>query len=96
MEIKAVRGMNDLFGEELRRWQAVEGKLREAMTNFGYSEIRTPSLEKVEVFKAVGDATDIVEKQMYTVQDRGAHADSKPEILVLRPEGLFSRKTRKA
>ncbi len=79
--------MNDLFGAELQRWQAVEAKLRDAMTNFGYSEIRTPSLEKIEVFKAVGDETDIVEKQMYQVQDRGAHPDSKPEILVMRPEG---------
>lgn len=87
MEIKAVRGMNDLFGDELARWQFVENRLRRIMTNFGYAEIRTPTLEKVEVFKAVGDETDIVEKQMYQVQDRGAHADSKPEVLVLRPEG---------
>ncbi len=87
MDLKAVRGMNDLFGDELVRWQGVEKRLREIMTNFGYAEIRTPALEKIEVFKAVGDETDIVEKQMYQVQDRGAHPDSKPEVLVLRPEG---------
>ncbi len=82
MEIHAVRGMHDLFGEEMDRWRTVESRLREIATSFSYQEIRTPVLEKMEVFShTVGDETDIVEKQMYTVLNEGT------EKLVLRPEG---------
>lgn len=81
MELKAVRGMHDLFGDELARWRQVETRVREVFAAFGYEEIRTPVLEKQEVFThTVGDDTDIVEKQMYSVMN-----DS--EKLVLRPEG---------
>lgn len=86
MSIKAVRGMHDLYGEELRRWSAVEKKMRAVCEAFGYSEIRTPALEQVEVFKqTVGDDTDIVQKQMYLVANQEA-----TEKLVLRPEGTAS------
>jgi histidyl-tRNA synthetase len=88
LELKAVRGMHDLFGSEMERWKFVEARIHEAFRAFGYTEIRTPALEKVEVFShAVGDATDIVEKQMYTILDRGGRPDATPETLVLRPEG---------
>jgi len=81
MEINAVRGMHDLFGDEMDRWQAVESRLRGIAASFSFKEIRTPVLEKVEVFShTVGDETDIVEKQMYTVMN-------DTEKLVLRPEG---------
>lgn len=84
MEIRGVRGMNDLYGDELTKWLFVESKLREVFKAFGYSEIRTPVLEKIEVFSGtVGDETDIVEKQMYQVV-----TDS--ETYVLRPEGTAS------
>lgn len=82
MELKAVRGMHDLYGEELAKWRHVEARVREVFTAFGYEEIRTPVLEKQEVFThTVGDETDIVEKQMYTV------LNDATEKLVLRPEG---------
>src|SRR4051794_14149588 len=88
MELKAVRGMHDLFGAEMEKWSFAEKKIREVFAAYGYQEIRTPALEKIEVFShGVGDATDIVEKQMYTMNDRGAQPDSAPEVLVLRPEG---------
>ncbi|NBY19332.1 hypothetical protein EBQ74_03615 [bacterium] len=84
MEIRSVRGMSDLFGGELHQWSHVEGKIKEIFKSFGYSEIRTPVLEKIEVFSGtVGDETDIVEKQMYRVV-----TDS--ETYVLRPEGTAS------
>lgn len=86
MEWRAVRGMHDLFGEELLAWQNVETRMRAILASFGYTEIRTPVLEKREVFThGVGDETDIVEKQMYQVSGDGD--GEKSEKLVLRPEG---------
>ena len=76
--------MNDLLGEEIHQWVHVENKIRKVFESFGYQEIRTPVLEKLEVFSGtVGDETDIVEKQMYQVI-----TDS--ETYVLRPEGTAS------
>jgi len=91
-DITAVRGMHDAFGEELARWQHVETVVRGVLERYGYREIRTPAVEKVEVFKAVGDATDIVEKQMFLLQAPGPEAagsDVRPEkdLMCLRPEG---------
>jgi histidyl-tRNA synthetase len=76
--------MRDLFGEEIAQWSYVEQQIRSVFSDFGYGEIRTPVLEKIEVFsQTVGDATDIVEKQMYLVE-------SGEEKMVLRPEGTAS------
>ena len=61
MELTAVRGMHDAFGEDLARWQHVETIVRGVLERYGYREIRTPAVEKLDVFKAVGDDTDIVE-----------------------------------
>lgn len=84
MEIRAVRGMHDLFGEDLSAWKKIEAQIFSILESFGYSEIRTPVLENLEVFKGtVGDDTDIVEKQMYTIE-------KEKETLVLRPEGTAS------
>lgn len=84
MEIRAVRGMHDLLGKEMFQWQYVEEKVKNVFRVFGYQEIRTPVLENIEVFKgAVGDDTDIVEKQMYSIEKEN-------ETLVLRPEGTAS------
>jgi histidyl-tRNA synthetase len=81
LKVKAVRGMHDLFGPELERWLAVEERAKKIFGDFGYQEIRTPVLEHIDVFKqTVGDETDIVEKQMYTVK-------GDEDELVLRPEG---------
>lgn len=83
--ITSVRGMNDLFGEEMARWGFVEAKIRSVFRAFGYTEFRVPALEKVEVFsQTVGEDSDIVEKQMYTF------TDASGEKLALRPEGTAS------
>jgi histidyl-tRNA synthetase len=81
-QIKAIRGMNDILPSETFLWQHVESILFDTLHSFGYQEIRLPIVEKTELFKrTIGEATDIVEKEMYTFQDR--HEDN----LTLRPEG---------
>jgi histidyl-tRNA synthetase len=80
--IQAIRGMNDILPSETRLWQHVESLLREILHGYGYREIRLPIVEKTELFKrTIGEATDIVEKEMYTFTDRNN------ENLTLRPEG---------
>lgn len=80
--IKAIRGMNDLLPEDAAIWQFLEQSIRQLVASYGYKEIRTPSLEKTALFqRGIGEATDIVEKEMYTFKDRGN------ESLTLRPEG---------
>ncbi len=83
--INAIRGMNDLLPSDTALWQSVEKTMRDTLHSFGYQEIRLPILEKTELFKrSIGDATDIVEKEMYTFLDRNN------ESLTLRPEGTAS------
>ena len=80
--IQAVRGMNDLLPEAVERWQRVEASARDVMCAYGYREIRLPLLEKSELFAcSIGTQTDIVEKEMYSFEDRSG------ENLTLRPEG---------
>ena len=79
--IRTVRGMNDLLPADLERWQFVEQTVAALMTSYGYSEIRTPILERTELFsRGIGEVTDIVEKEMYTFDDRNG------ESLSMRPE----------
>ena len=79
--IEPVRGMNDILPEATGRWQQLERVTREVLEGYGYREIRLPVVEKTELFKrSIGDATDIVEKEMYTFLDRSE------ESLTLRPE----------
>ena len=74
--------MNDQLPEELICWQQLEKKVGEVFNSFGYQEIRLPAVEKTELFaRSIGQATDIVEKEMYTFQDRNG------DQLSLRPEG---------
>jgi histidyl-tRNA synthetase len=81
-KIQAIRGMNDILPEQIAAWQKLETLLRRLTRQYGYQEIRLPILEKTELFKrCIGDATDIVEKEMYNFQDRNG------ESLSLRPEG---------
>ncbi len=83
--IQAVRGMKDMLPEETMCWQHVETVMRDLMASYGYQEIRMPLLEKTELFKrSIGEVTDIVEKEMYTFEDRNG------ESLTLRPEGTAS------
>lgn len=83
--IQAVRGMNDILPANTPAWQYLEGVLSEIIQSYGYSEIRFPLLEKTELFKrSIGEVTDIVEKEMYTFDDRNG------DSLTLRPEGTAS------
>lgn len=82
MTIPSVRGMKDILPPASARWTALEAAFRRFAIRFGFSEIRTPVLEKTELFaRSVGETTDIVEKEMYTFSDRSG------ESLTLRPEG---------
>jgi len=79
--INTVRGFKDILPREAGRWQFVEQTAREIFSAFGFNEIRIPIVEKTDLFKrGIGEATDIVEKEMYTFLDRGN------EYLTLRPE----------
>ena len=85
VEIKAIRGFNDILPDEIGKWQFVEKIAREVFEGFGYSEIRIPILERTELFsRGIGEATDIVEKEMYTFTDRSGNS------LTLRPEATAS------
>src|SRR5574342_268366 len=85
MEIKAIRGFNDVLPGEVEKWQFVENTAREIFEGFGFSEIRIPIIERTELFtRGIGEATDIVEKEMYTFHDRSGNS------LTLRPEATAS------
>ena len=80
--IQAVRGMNDLLPDAVARWQRIEAAARSVFAAYGYREIRLPLVERTELFaRSIGNLTDIVEKEMYTFEDRNG------ESLTLRPEG---------
>ena len=80
--IQAIRGMHDVLPEQTPLWQYAEQQLRDVLGAYGYSEIRLPIVEKTELFKrSIGEVTDIVEKEMYTFDDRNG------DSLTLRPEG---------
>jgi histidyl-tRNA synthetase len=80
--IQAIRGMHDVLPEQTPLWQYAEQMVRDVLGAYGYSEIRLPIVEKTELFKrSIGEVTDIVEKEMYTFDDRNG------DSLTLRPEG---------
>ena len=80
--IQAIRGMNDILPEQTPYWQYVENIFRQLMQSYGYQEIRMPIVENTALFKrSIGEVTDIVEKEMYTFEDRNG------DSLTLRPEG---------
>ena len=79
--LQAVRGMNDVLPDEAALWEFFEDTVRDVFRQYGYRNLRTPIVEKTELFvRGVGEVTDIVEKEMYTFDDNG-------ESLSLRPEG---------
>ncbi|MFD2164876.1 histidine--tRNA ligase [Thalassotalea euphylliae] len=83
--IQAIRGMNDCLPSETNVWQMVEEVLRRVASNYGFAEIRMPIVESTALFKrSIGEVTDIVEKEMYTFDDRNG------DSLTLRPEGTAS------
>jgi histidyl-tRNA synthetase len=84
-QIRAIRGMNDLSPEQSPLWQYIESQVASLLASYGYKEIRFPVVEYTELFKrSIGEVTDIVEKEMYTFNDRN------DESLTLRPEGTAS------
>lgn len=84
MKLRAVKGMNDILPDETRRWQRLEHVFRRTVEAYGYEELRTPVLEQKELFeKSTGETSEVVQKQMFTLERSG-------ETLALRPEGTPS------
>jgi len=82
MAIQAPKGTKDVLPEESYKWQYVEGIIREICSHYGFKEERTPVIEHTELFlRGVGDTTDIVQKEMYTFDDKGGRS------ITLKPEG---------
>lgn len=80
-KLQAIRGMNDILPGETPLWAALEATARELLSAYGYREMRIPLVENTELFsRSIGEVTDIVEKEMYTFQDRNG------DSLTLRPE----------
>ena len=83
--VQSIRGMNDLLPGQIETWQRVEAVVREVSCRYGYREIRTPIVERTELFRrSIGEQTDIVEKEMYTFTDNNG------DSLTLRPESTAS------
>jgi histidyl-tRNA synthetase len=81
-QIQAIRGMKDILPEQTPLWQLLEDTVRAVLIRYGYAQIRMPIVEMTELFKrSIGEVTDIVEKEMYTFEDRNG------DSLTLRPEG---------
>ncbi|MBT8118617.1 MAG: histidine--tRNA ligase [Gammaproteobacteria bacterium] len=83
--IQSIRGMHDVLPDDSYRWQSFETVIRQLMAAYGYREIRMPLVESTDLFcRSIGEVTDIVEKEMYTFEDRNG------DKLTLRPEGTAS------
>ena len=81
MDLRAVRGMNDVLPEQVQKWHRLEAEFRAHAELFGYAEVRTPLLEHTPLFaRQMGETTDVVEKEMYSFERHG-------ELLTVRPEG---------
>lgn len=84
-KIQSVRGMRDILPPESQHWQYLERTLAEVLTGYGYQQIRTPVLEPTALFtRSIGEVSDIVQKEMYTFEDRNG------DSLTMRPEGTAS------
>lgn len=82
--IKSAKGMNDILPVDMVYWHTLEAAVRKLFTSYGFNEIRTPIVESTDLFcRAVGEVTDIVEKEMYTFNDK----ENEKTSLSLRPEG---------
>ncbi len=85
MKYSKMKGFRDIFGEDIEYWQYVESKLKSLFTTYGFNEFRLPILEKTALFnRGIGDTTDIVEKEMFSFEDKDG------EFVSLRPEGTAS------
>ncbi|MBT7044561.1 MAG: histidine--tRNA ligase, partial [Gammaproteobacteria bacterium] len=84
-QIKVIRGMRDILPADMDAWYQLEDGWRQLAESYGYQQVRTPIMEKTALFKrSIGDVTDIVEKEMYSFDDKGG------DNLSLRPEGTAS------
>ena len=82
LKIQAINGFKDILPDSVVRWQHIEQRARDIFERFGMQEIRMPILEKTELFvRSIGEATDVVEKEMYTFADKG---------ITMRPEATAS------
>ena len=82
MKIQAINGFKDILPDTAVRWRHIEQRARDIFERFGMREIRTPIMEKTELFvRSIGEATDVVEKEMYTFIDKG---------ITMRPEATAS------
>lgn len=85
MKIQSVRGVKDILPDEIWKWQYIESIAHNIFPRYGFKEIRLPIFEDTRLFsRSIGETTDIVEKEMYTFQDRGG------DSITLRPEGTAS------
>jgi histidyl-tRNA synthetase len=85
VDVKAIRGMNDILPRDIHKWRFVEETARRIFRLYGFEELRPPVMERTELFlRGIGDDTDVVEKQMYTFTDKGG------ESITLRPEATAS------
>lgn len=83
--IQSIRGMHDILPDRTPAWRQLEATIHQLVTTYGYQEIRLPVVEFTELFaRSIGEVTDIVEKEMYTFEDRNG------DSLTLRPEGTAS------
>jgi histidyl-tRNA synthetase len=90
MKITSIKGFADILPGEVEIWQSVEATARRVFDSYNFSEIRIPILERTELFsRSIGETTDIVEKEMYTFEDRDSRGGETAEApkLTLRPEG---------
>lgn len=85
MKIQSIRGVKDILPDEIWKWQYIESIAHNIFPRYGFKEIRLPVFEDTRLFsRSIGETTDIVEKEMYTFQDRGG------DSITLRPEGTAS------
>ena len=85
MKLQSIRGVKDILPEEIWKWQWVESVAHEIFSRYGFNEIRIPIFEDTRLFsRSIGETTDIVEKEMYTFEDRSG------DSVTLRPEGTAS------
>ncbi len=85
MKIQSIRGVKDILPDEIWKWQYIESIAHKIFPRYGFREIRLPIFEDTRLFsRSIGETTDIVEKEMYTFEDRGG------DSITLRPEGTAS------
>ena len=90
MKVTSIKGFSDILPSEVELWQSVEEAARQVFRRYNFAEIRIPVVEKTELFsRSIGETTDIVEKEMYTFEDRDPRSADSSEAtkLTLRPEG---------